>query len=127
VDAESNFYTFTRLPLSPCIETVGCPEWFRQDERRTLILKGMDRRVKTWIMDETGRSVAKAKPQTGGERVLRFRPVAGHDYYLFLYFSKGYEPKLPQRFSATMSTTAATIQFPPPPKARERPPTGGSK
>ncbi len=128
VDAEGSPGTYLRVPLSPCIERGGCPEWFRQDERRTLTLRGMDRRVKTWITDETGRTVGKPNVRTGDERVLRFRPLAGHDYYLFLYFSRGYGPtKLPERFSATMSVTTATVHIPPPPRTRVRPPTGEPK
>jgi hypothetical protein len=117
VDVERRSGSYLRVALAPCLNEDECPEWFGQDERRVLSLRGMPRHVKTWITDESGRAVAKPKIRDGDERLLRFRPVAGHKYSLFLYFSNPPAREQHERFSATMSVARADVQ-PPPPRPR---------
>ncbi len=65
------------------------------------------------------RSVARAKPKRGEERALRFRPLAGRRYYLFLFFNGAYEQGRRESFTATMRSETV-VRTPPPPPPRQR-------
>ena len=101
----------------------GVDDWFRQGERRALDILDLDRRVRAWITDDDGRTVAEAGPQTSKRRRLAFTPLAGHRYFLTLYFSERYEAAAGETFRARMTADTARVSWPDPPKAalRERP------
>ena len=117
VDVEGSANRYLKVPLA--LATARAPTWYGLDERRTLVLSGVDDRVKTWIGDDEGRSVARAKPKRGEERALRFRPLAGRRYYLFLFFNGAYEQGRRESFTATMRSETV-VRTPPPPPPRQR-------
>jgi Zn-dependent metalloprotease len=89
--------------------------WFEQAERRTLAISGVDPRVRTSIIDDTGRTVARTAPNASPDRRLRFRPLAGRRYFLVLYFSVPYGQTRRGDFTARLSREVVRLRLPPPP------------
>jgi hypothetical protein len=119
VDADGSPGRHLKVALAPSARPGNRPERFEQHERRALTLDGVDHRVKAWVTDDTGRPVARTRPKTGESRLLRFRPLAGRRYFLFLYFSAPYPARERETFTATMSVeTARHRETPPPPPPR---------
>jgi Zn-dependent metalloprotease len=75
--------TVQRMPLVICAR--DCPEWFAQNDRIVLRLKGLDESTRVWVTDEDGNSVKKATGPTR-HRKIEFKPIAGRVYYLTFTF-----------------------------------------
>jgi Zn-dependent metalloprotease len=116
VDAAGNPGRFLSMPLS--VSPAGGRTWFKQGERRTLTVKGVDPRVRMWIADDTGRTVARSKPRATSNRRLRFRPLGGRKYFLLLYFSRPYPKGHQERFLTRLVPGAERLHFTRAPLAR---------
>ena len=96
----------------------GFDDWFTSSTRRRLVLSGLDRRIKTWITDDQGRTVARPHPKAGERRRMEFRPVGGQRYFLFLYLSEPYDRVRTESFKVTMSPGTQPVRWPDPPRVR---------
>jgi hypothetical protein len=108
---------YMKVPLFAS-RTPGFDDPFADTKRRLLELNGLDRRVKVWLSDDEGSTVARPKPKAGERRRLEFRPIGGHRYFLFLYFSEPYATAGPESFRAKMSPETQPPRWPDAPRVR---------
>ena len=109
--------TYLKIPVSPSDRVdLGGNETFAQGARRVVTLNGVGPQLKTWIADDDGRTVAHSSSRTGERRSLSFAPLAGHRYYLFVYFSR-FHPRRAEQLSAVVRRAVVPVRWPDPPPA----------
>jgi hypothetical protein len=112
--------TFQAIPISPTKRVgVNHNAVFGQNDRRLVKLSGLDPEMKTWISDDDGRTVAHSSTRNGKRRSLLFRPLAGHRYYLHVFFSPFYE-RSTEDFQAEVTSKTVRDPWPKPPPAHRR-------
>ena len=114
---------YVKVPISPTAEINGEPgsfaDQFAQEARVRLELDGLDSFVRAWVTDDDGRTVGEVSRTTTPRRSARFRPLAGHRYFLHLYFAKRFAPA-PEHFAARLLAETVRVKFPNPPPVLRR-------
>jgi len=116
INGESGGYA--KVPVAVSSRGPGIDDWFRQSERRRLEFLDLGRPLRAWVTDDDGRTVGEASAQ-GRKRSLEFTPLAGHRYFLTLYFGEEFSEGT-ESFTARMTAETARVHWPKAPPARVR-------